>query len=95
MFEWDERQRGANIAKHAVDFVRAALIFDGPIIEGPDDRRNYGEQRIGAYGEAGGDVLFVIYTWRGNKRRLISARKAGSHERERYDAEIAAARGKG
>jgi uncharacterized DUF497 family protein len=31
-------------------------------------------------------VLFVVYTWRGNSRRLISARKAGSHERQIYFA---------
>ena len=90
MFEWDERKRRANLAKHAVDFERAALIFDGPIVEAADARRNYGEQRIGAYGKAGGDVLFVMYTWRGNNRRLISARKAGNHEREAYYTAIGA-----
>jgi uncharacterized DUF497 family protein len=35
-------------------------------------------------------VVFVIYTWRENNRRIISARKAGIHERERYYAQVAA-----
>jgi hypothetical protein len=95
MFKWDERKRVANIAKHGLDFERAKLIFDAPTFEGPDDRHNYGEQRIGAYGATAGEVFFVVYTWRGNRRRLISARKAASHEREKYYAEMAAARDEG
>jgi uncharacterized DUF497 family protein len=90
LFEWDEQKRAANLAKHGVDLELAKLIFDGPTLEGPDDRRDYDEPRIGAYGMAEGVVLFVIYTWRGSKRRLISARKAGTNEREAYTARIAA-----
>ncbi len=83
-FEWDEQKRAANLEKHGIDFEAARLIFDGPTVEFPDDRRDYGEPRIGAYGEVAGAVLFVVYTWRGNVRRLISARKAGSYEQEEY-----------
>ena len=88
MFEWDDRKRRANIAKHVIDFVQAARIFEGPVVESPDLRRDYGEQRFGAYGEVGGDVFYVIYTWRGDKRRLISARKASTYESETYYAKI-------
>jgi uncharacterized DUF497 family protein len=42
------------------------------------------------FGEVNGVVVFVIYTWRENNRRIISARKAGIHERERYYAQVAA-----
>jgi uncharacterized DUF497 family protein len=90
VFEWDERRRTANLTKHGIDFERAKLIFDGPTLEGPDDRQKYGEQRIGAYGVAEGEVLFIVYTWRGSSRRLISARKAGTDERETYSARVAA-----
>jgi uncharacterized protein len=65
------------LARHGVDFELAKLIFEGPTLEGPDDRRNYGERRFGAFGLAKGIVLFVFCTWRGRRRRLISARKAG------------------
>jgi uncharacterized DUF497 family protein len=92
-FEWDERKRAINLAKHGVDFELAKLIFGGPTIEGPDDRWDYGERRIGAYGEAKSIVLFVVYTWRGRRRRLISARKAGSDEQEFYYARLAALQG--
>jgi uncharacterized DUF497 family protein len=60
--------------------VLAKRIFDGPTVETSDSRRDFGEHRIGAYGVAGDVVLFVIYIWRGNRRRLISARKAGTDE---------------
>jgi uncharacterized DUF497 family protein len=83
-YEWDESKRVANIEKHGVDFRDAVKIFDAPTIEAEDRRRDYGEVRIGAYGRIDDDILFVVYTWRNMNRRMMSARKAGRHERERY-----------
>jgi len=59
-------------------------LFERPYLEGPDDRRDYGEARSIVYGEAQGRVLALVYTWRSGKRRIISARKATSHEQEAY-----------
>jgi uncharacterized DUF497 family protein len=47
-------------------------------------RRDYGERRIQAIGQANEDVLFVVYTWRGAMRRIISARLANRRERDAY-----------
>jgi uncharacterized DUF497 family protein len=88
-FEWDERKRLANLEKHGIDFAAAGRIFEGPTVEFPDRRHDYGEVRVGALGEVEGRVLFVVYTLRGGKRRLISARKAGQLEREMYGASVA------
>ena len=49
--EWDEQRRHTNIAKHGVDFVAAARVFDGPILEVEDRRRDYGEMRFLALGK--------------------------------------------
>ena len=84
--EWDEAKRLANILKHGIDFVAASKIFDGRVIEAEDRRRNYGERRLRALGEGGGQVFRVIYTRRGSRRRITSARKAGRHERRTYYA---------
>jgi hypothetical protein len=84
VFEWDEQKRAKNLAKHGIDFEAARHVFDGQTLHMLDTRHNYGEQRIGVYGEVNGVVLFVVYTQRGNKRRIISARKAGTHEQEAY-----------
>ena len=82
--EWDERKRHTN----GVDFVAAARVFDGPILEVEDRRRNYGEMRFLALGEVAGQVINVVYTWRGRRRRVISARRASRDERQRYYASI-------
>jgi uncharacterized DUF497 family protein len=88
--EWDDQKRLSNLAKHGVDFAAAGEIFNAVTVEFPDRRQDYGEPRIGAYGEVSGVVLFVVYTPRGLKRRLISARRASSQERAFYQARIAA-----
>jgi uncharacterized protein len=83
-FEWDSAKNIANLAKHGVDFDDAIRIFDGPVLEQIDTRREYGEERIAAVGMTNEVELFVVYTWRGPNRRIISARKANRHEREAY-----------
>ena len=82
--EWDEKKREANLAKHGIDFTVAASIFDGPVVEYPQPKRDYGEERIAAIGRVENRILYVIYTWRDYRRRIISARRAGDDERERY-----------
>jgi uncharacterized DUF497 family protein len=85
-FEWDEAKRRTNILKHGVDFVDAMEIFAGRFIETEDRRRDYGEQRILVSGELEGEVLRVVYTWRGQRRRIINARRARRDERRAYYA---------
>ena len=84
MFEWDEAKSEANLRERGFDFAYAALIFDGPTLEWDDVRRDYGERRIQAIGQVDEDVLFVVYTWRGAVRRIISARLANRRERDAY-----------
>ncbi len=88
LFEWDEQKRGTNLDKHSIDFADATRMFDGPILERRDDRRNYGETRVIALGRIEGIVLSVIYTIRGEAIRLISARRASRDEREAYYARL-------
>jgi len=90
MAVWDERKRASNLAKHGVDFPAAGRIFDGPVMEAPDDRRDYGERRMKAFGAVEGRVLCVIYTWRRSERRIISARKANRIETQAYHEAVAA-----
>ena len=83
-FEWDSRKNAANIAKHGIDFEDACGIFQEPVLERIDDRQDYAETRIAAVGVVEGRELFVVYTFRGQHRRIITARKANRHEREAY-----------
>jgi hypothetical protein len=84
MFEWDEDKSEANLRNRGFDFAYAALVFDGPILEIDDERENYGERRIQVIGRVDDDVFFVVYTWRGDVRRIISARLANRRERDVY-----------
>ena len=84
--EWDPRKATANLKKHGVDFADAATVLhDEQAITVRVDGGS--EERYVTIGmDALGDVLVVVYTWRGEQPRLISARKATPQEREQYGA---------
>lgn len=84
LFEWDERKREENLRSRGVDFRTASGIFDGPVAEIEDRRADYGEKRFRALGGCDGEQFVVVYTWRGAKRRIISAWRVGEHGRRRY-----------
>lgn len=81
-FEWDPQKRKRNLEKHGIDFLRAQEVFEGPYFVNRSDRR--GETRFLAIGKAGSEIIAVAYTERGENIRIISARKARSYEREKY-----------
>ena len=84
-FEWDEAKRIRNLEKHGVDFLDAAKIFTNPTLERRDDRADYGEERWIALGVHEGQTFVVVYTWRNEARRIISAWKAGRDDQRAYD----------
>lgn len=89
-FEWDEAKNRETIRTRGIDFNDIVSIFDGPIVNISDTRHDYGESRFIAFGECYGHVFAVVYTIRGDRRRLISARRARHDEREKYFAAVAA-----
>jgi uncharacterized protein len=84
MFEWDEEKQRHNIEKHGVDFYDAILIFANLVIEANDTRREYRETRIQALGHVDDEFFIVVYTWRGTRRRIISAWKVDDNGKRRY-----------
>jgi uncharacterized DUF497 family protein len=85
-FEWHEGKAEANWNTHGVSFELATTVFKDPFaIERIDDREDYGEQRYLLIGMAEGKVpLFVAYTERGERIRIISARRATQNEQDDY-----------
>lgn len=81
-FEWDDTKAEINLQKHAIDFADAAGIFDGPVLKVRSDRE--GEERYRVTGILDGLEITVVYTLRGLRRRIISARRASSNERAAY-----------
>jgi len=84
-FTWDPDKNLANIRRHAIAFVDAVKVFDGPTVERVDDRFEYGEIRVYAIGLVNGIEIAVIYTDRDDdERHIISAWRAEPHERRYY-----------
>lgn len=67
-------------------------MFDGPTLERPDTRRDYGEPRVVAIGRADGITLTPVYTDRAEAgaqvRRIISARVSSRSERQDYEQAV-------
>ena len=82
-FEWDSAKAEANSAKHGVTFDEAKEAFaDLAAFVRQDTRFDYGEDRFILIGLAGWRYLTVVFTERGGKLRLISARPASRKEIE-------------
>lgn len=87
-FEWDEEKSKRNFKKHGVLFETAAKVFsDENRIEIYDEAHSIDEERYITIGLAG-EVLFVVYTERHPRIRLISARLATARERKVYYGHI-------
>lgn len=83
-FEWDEEKDQINRWKHGISFETAAYVFqDKHYIEMYDFEHSNDEDRYIAIGMVG-DLLFVVFTERGESIRLISARLATERERRLY-----------
>jgi uncharacterized protein len=85
-FEWDASKSMRNARERHLPFDLAMALFDGPTLEIPDGRRDYGEARIKAIGVVRDIVLACVYTDRDGRRRIISLRTANGKERNAYRA---------
>ena len=87
-FEWDDNKAASNWADHRVRFEMARGAFkDGFSVEWIDGRHDDNEERFGLLGMVENHLLHVTYTLRGERIRIISARRAEPHERRRYHNE--------
>jgi uncharacterized DUF497 family protein len=79
---WDRTKARQNVAKHGVRFADAVLVLDDPYaITVADTESAPAEARWVTLGaDAQGLVLVVVYTYRGEDIRLISARAAEPRE---------------
>jgi hypothetical protein len=88
MFEWDKSKARENKSKHGVSFADTFAVFEDPNAVTLEDFRG-GEQRYVTIGmDAFGRILAVVYTWRGDNIRIISARRAVRYEVKQYEGEI-------
>jgi uncharacterized DUF497 family protein len=82
--EFDNAKDAANLAKHGVSLALGAVVLANPIGEFIDDRRDYGEQRMNAFGLVAGRLFACTYTIRNDARRIISVRRASRKEQRAW-----------
>jgi uncharacterized DUF497 family protein len=85
-YEWDPAKARQNLRKHGVDFADAVPVLEDEAALTIRDPFSEQEQRWITLGmDALGRLLVVVYTWRGDRIRLISARPATPRERRQYE----------
>ncbi len=84
-FEWDPAKAEINLRKHGIAIDFATGVFSDPgRIEQADEVDYDGENREIVIGRVREFVLFVVYTIRNNRIRMISARRATRREYLEY-----------
>ena len=87
-FEWDPVKAASNQKKHSVSFVEAATVFFDPLsITVADPEHSSDEKRFVITGLSyQRRALVVVHVDRGDRIRIISARRATPAEREKYES---------
>jgi uncharacterized protein len=83
IFEWDPKKSDDCFERRGFDFGFASHVFKDEILRRRDPRRR-GEDRFQAIGEVAGAILFVVYTSRDGRCRILSARQATAEEARLY-----------
>ncbi len=86
-FVFDSDKAKRNLADHKITFDEAKSLFLDPLaVSGHDPDHSYDESRFMMFGtSSSGNLLAVVFTYRFDKIRLISARKVTKRERKIYE----------
>ena len=86
---WDPAKAESNFRKHKISFSDAEAVLFDPMALTVEDETSEGEDRFVSVGaDALNRVVVVVYTYRGDDIRLISARRATRRERKAYEEGI-------
>ena len=84
LIEFDADKRDTTLSQRGLDFARAAEIFAGRHYTGEDLREDYAEPRYITVGLLDGRMVVMVWTPRGEARRIISLREANEREQKHY-----------
>ena len=89
-FEWDPNKAKRNLEIHGVSFDEASTVFKDPLsLAIYDPLHSDREDRFVLIGTSFANrLLVVVHTERGDRIRIISARKANKHERKYYEKNV-------
>ena len=87
LFEWDERKAAENLQKHGVSFEEAASTFGDPVSLTIDDPAHSADEDrfVILASSARRRLLVTVFTERGDRIRIISARRATDDEQAQYE----------
>jgi uncharacterized protein len=85
---YDSAKRDKTFNERGLDFELAAEVFAGLTLTQPDLRSDYGEQRFATAGWLEGRIVVLVWTPRGEDRRIISMRKANDREIKKLAAHL-------
>ncbi|MCO5250167.1 MAG: BrnT family toxin [Candidatus Kapabacteria bacterium] len=86
-FDWDDFNRDKNWQKHGVLWVECEeVFFNEPVLLYFDDKHSNEESRFYALGRTDNKRdLFIVFTLRNDKIRVISARDMNKKEKSQYE----------
>jgi uncharacterized DUF497 family protein len=82
--QFDKAKREKTLQERGLDFARAVEVFGGTHFTGQDKRQNYEEDRFITVGWLDDNMTVMVWTPRGEVRRIISMRKANDREKALY-----------
>ena len=88
MFEWDKTKAIQNEKKHGIRFADTFAVFEDPNALNIDQLVRSEERFVSVGMDAFGRILVVVYAWRGEHIRIISARKATRTEVRQYESKL-------
>lgn len=89
-FEWDNGNVSKNWEKHRVSYTECEeVFFNSPLVAGIDEKHSEGKNRFYLLGRTDNErLLFIVFTRRGKKIRVISARDMNRKERKIHYEQI-------
>jgi uncharacterized DUF497 family protein len=84
LIEYDPAKREETLKNRGLDFEDAPKILGGTYLQMEDDRADYGETRWLVVGRLNQIMVALVWTQRGEARRIISMRKCNAREQKKY-----------
>ena len=82
--EFDSTKRLKTLIERDLDFTRSGEVFAGLHLTGQDTRQGYAEDSFISVGLLDARLVVIVWTPRGEVRRIISMRKANEREKNFY-----------
>jgi uncharacterized protein len=84
LIEFDPLKRDKTLTERRLDFADAEKVFNGHQFTLQDERQDYSEPRFITVGKLNACMVVIVWTPRGNTRRIISMRKCNEREQTLY-----------